>query len=59
MEFDFRDDERRELGQRIARWGLPAGLVMAFIGYFGAWVDHPAAGLVILGLDLAEYVKFL
>ena len=35
-----------------------AGLV-GVAGYFGPWVPHRAAGLVILGLDLAEYVKFL
>jgi len=28
-------------------------------GYYGPWVAHRAAGLVIIGLDLAEYVKFL
>jgi hypothetical protein len=40
-------------------WLLPIGLVMALAGYFGPWVDHPVAGLVITGLDLGEYVKFL
>jgi hypothetical protein len=29
------------------------------MGYFGSWIDHAAAGLVVTGLDLAEYVKFL
>lgn len=33
--------------------------VTALAGYFGPWVPHPAAGLVITGLDLGEYVKFL
>jgi uncharacterized membrane protein YidH (DUF202 family) len=28
-------------------------------GYYGPWLAHRAAGLVIIGLDLAEYVKFL
>jgi uncharacterized membrane protein YidH (DUF202 family) len=28
-------------------------------GYYGPWVAHRVAGLVIMGLDLAEYVKFL
>jgi hypothetical protein len=32
-----------------------AGLV----GCYGPWVPHRAAGLIVLGLDLAEYVKFL
>lgn len=42
------------------RWLLliMAGLI-GTIGYFGPWVPHRAAGLVILGLDLGEYVKFL
>lgn len=33
--------------------------VVALVGYFGAWICHRAAGLVITGVDLAEYVKFL
>ncbi len=36
-----------------------AGLTLAVVGYWGPWVDHPAAALVIPGFDLAEYVKFL
>lgn len=38
---------------------LLLGLVAALTGYFGPWVDHRAAGLVITGLDLGETVKFL
>ncbi len=45
--------------QRILRALLPAFGLLALIGYFGPWVDHKAAGLAILGLDLGEYVKFL
>ena len=41
------------------RWLLPLGIVAALVGYLGPWVDHPVAGLAILGLDLGEYVKFL
>ncbi len=33
--------------------------LIALVGYFGAWVWHRAAGLVVTGVDLAEYVKFL
>ncbi len=33
--------------------------VLGLAGYYGPWVPHKAAGLVIIGLDLAEYVKFL
>jgi hypothetical protein len=36
-----------------------AALLLALVGYFGAWVWHRAAGLVVTGVDLAEYVKFL
>ncbi len=35
------------------------GLCLAVVGYWGPWVDHPAAALVIPGFDLAEYVNFL
>lgn len=43
----------------MRNWWLPAGLLLALAGYFGPWVGHSAAGLVITGLDLGEYVKFL
>ncbi len=36
-----------------------ACLAVAIVGYWGPWVDHFAAALVIPGFDLAEYVKFL
>lgn len=35
------------------------GLGLLALGYWGAWLPHPAAGLNILGIDLAEYVKFV
>lgn len=38
---------------------VAVALVVALTGYFGPWVGHGAAGLNILGVDLAEYVKFL
>jgi hypothetical protein len=41
------------------RWLLPLASVAALAGYFGPWVDHAAAGLVVTGLDLGEAVKFL
>lgn len=34
-------------------------LAIGVAGYYGPWVPHRAAGLVVMGLDLAEYVKFL
>lgn len=43
----------------LARWLLPLGGLVALVGYFGPWVDHPVAGLVVMGLDFGEYVKFL
>ena len=51
---------RESPGASIRRWGLimVAGIV-GMVGYFGPWVPHRAAGLIIPGLDLAEYVKFL
>lgn len=42
-----------------ARWTLPLAALLAFAGYTGPWLNHRAAGLAILGLDLGEYVKFL
>ncbi len=36
-----------------------AGLLLLAFGYWGAWISHPAAGLNILGIDLAEYAKFV
>jgi hypothetical protein len=43
----------------MKRWLLPLGMLIALAGYFGPWVNHAVAGLVITGLDLGEYVKFL
>jgi len=37
---------------------IVAGLC-GLIGYYGPWIPHRAVGLIVLGLDLAEYVKFL
>jgi len=42
------------------RWYPVIGaLVAALAGYFGPWIWHRATGLVVTGVDLAEYVKFL
>lgn len=41
------------------RYLLPLAALVTLAGYFGPWVGHRAAGLVIPGLDLGEYVKFL
>lgn len=44
---------------RHLRWLNPFFCLLILLGYFGPWVDHKAAALVISGLDLGEYVKFL
>ncbi len=41
------------------KWLLPIGALLALIGYFGPWIGNPVAGLVVTGLDMGEYVKFL
>jgi len=38
---------------------FPFSALLTLIGYFGPWIPHRAAGLVITGLDLGELVKFL
>lgn len=43
----------------IFPWLLPLILLLCFVGYVGPWVPHRVSGLVITGLDLGEYVKFL
>jgi hypothetical protein len=46
-------------GDALLRGLLPLVMLLAFTGYVGPWVNHQTAGLVITGLDLGEYVKFL
>lgn len=43
----------------LLRWLLPLSALLTLAGYFGPWVPHRVAGLVVTGLDLGEYVKFL
>ncbi len=43
----------------VAALIIAAGLLLLALGYWGAWLPHPAAGLNILGIDLPEYVKFV
>lgn len=45
--------------RELIKWLIPAGLLFTLVGYFGPWIGHPVAGLVITGLDMGEYVKFL
>lgn len=35
------------------------GWLLITLGYWGPWVPADAAGLRVLGLDMAEYVKFI
>jgi hypothetical protein len=44
---------------RWSRRAALAGLLLALVGVWGAWVPHRAAALVLSGWDLAEFVKFL
>ncbi len=37
---------------------LPLGLVLVAVGYFGSWVPHKTAALVVTGFELAEFAKF-
>jgi len=52
---------RASLRRPASLYWMPVLLLwlLAWAGYFGPWVPHRAAGLVITGVDLAEYVKFL
>jgi hypothetical protein len=38
---------------------VPLGVALALVGYWGPWVNHRTAALVLSGLDMAEFVKFL
>lgn len=41
------------------RFLAPVALLLGLVGYFGPWVAHKAAALVLTGQDLGEFVKFL
>ncbi|HIC88855.1 MAG TPA: hypothetical protein EYP04_05590 [Anaerolineae bacterium] len=45
--------------QTLPPWLLLAALIVAALGYWGPWVAHASPALTLLGLDMAEYVKFL
>lgn len=45
--------------RRLLPWLWPVVCFVTLAGYFAPWVDHGVSGLVITGLDLGEYVKFL
>jgi len=50
-----REDVKREFKKSLA----PLGIALALVGYWGPWVSHKTAALVLSGLDMAEFVKFL
>lgn len=52
---------RRPAHPTIDRVWLPliAAALVGLAGYFGPWVTHRASGLIVSGLDLGEYVKFI
>ncbi len=37
----------------------PLGIAIALVGYWGPWVDHYTAALILSGPDMGEFVKFL
>jgi hypothetical protein len=41
------------------RYGLWLGVLLIGVGYFGPWVWHKAAGLILSADDLGEWIKFL
>ncbi len=43
----------------MARRVLWLGLILIGAGYFGPWVWHKAAGLILSADDLGEWIKFL
>jgi len=54
--------KRRFAGQVVnlsCKVALILGLALAIVGYFGPWVDHKTAALVLTGQDMGEFVKFL
>ena len=43
----------------MRKWLFILALLLALAGYWAPWVNHRASALVITGLDMAEYVKFI
>lgn len=43
----------------LVRFLLPAGWLLAAIGYYGPWIAHRTAALSLSGVDMGEFVKFL
>ena len=49
----------RILDRQDSKTWFLIGIALALIGYWGPWVNHKTAALVLSGLDMAEFVKFL
>ena len=49
--------QTRVLG--FVRLLLLAGWIGTIVGYHGPWINHTAAGLMLSGPDMGEFVKFL
>jgi len=49
----------KQLSKTKSQIVLILGLALAIVGYFGPWVDHKTAALVLTGQDMGEFVKFL
>lgn len=49
--------QRREL--TAVRVLLPLGWALAALGFFGPWIAHQTVGLILSGVDMGEFVKFL
>jgi hypothetical protein len=43
----------------ILKGFAPLGIILALVGYWGPWVNHQTAALVLSGLDMAEFVQLL
>ncbi len=57
--FPTQGSDRGAAPSSALKWLIPICGFIVLAGYFGPWVNHRDAGLVIMGLDLGEYVKFL
>lgn len=47
-----------ESARKLASVTLVLGLGLAIVGYFGSWVPHKTAALIVTGPELAELAKF-
>jgi hypothetical protein len=54
----MKSDSRLDVESMTKRLA-PLGGALALVGYWGPWVNHKTAALVLSGLDMAEFVKFL